>query len=79
MGAAAAGDSSLGLRCVMPTFLCPVCDSAIDPNNKAALPFCSERCRQIDLGRWLGERYSVPVPKRLDADTDDPEEVDGDE
>ena len=23
-------------------------------------PFCSERCRMVDLGRWLGEQYSVP-------------------
>lgn len=25
------------------------------------MPFCSERCRQIDLGSWLGESYSMPV------------------
>lgn len=25
------------------------------------MPFCSERCRQIDLGAWLGESYSMPV------------------
>jgi endogenous inhibitor of DNA gyrase (YacG/DUF329 family) len=79
MGAAAAGDSSLGLRCVMPTFLCPVCDSAIDPNNKAALPFCSERCRQIDLGRWLDERYSMPAPKRDDPDSDEPQDGNADD
>jgi hypothetical protein len=24
-------------------------------------PFCSERCRTIDLGRWLGEGYRVPI------------------
>ena len=24
------------------------------------MPFCSERCRQIDLGRWLSEAYVVP-------------------
>ncbi len=63
----------------MPTFVCPVCDSPIDPNNKATLPFCSDRCRQIDLGRWLDERYSVPVPKSHDPDADDPDEVDADE
>jgi hypothetical protein len=22
-------------------------------------PFCSDRCRVVDLGRWLGERYSI--------------------
>ena len=25
------------------------------------MPFCSNRCRQIDLRRWLDERYSLPV------------------
>jgi endogenous inhibitor of DNA gyrase (YacG/DUF329 family) len=25
------------------------------------LPFCSDRCRQIDLGRWLDERHGLPV------------------
>jgi endogenous inhibitor of DNA gyrase (YacG/DUF329 family) len=27
------------------------------------MPFCSHRCRQIDLGRWLDEGYSVPVER----------------
>ncbi len=25
------------------------------------MPFCSERCRMIDLGRWLDEKYSLPL------------------
>ncbi len=33
-------------------------------------PFCSSRCANLDLGRWLGEGYKIPV-----AD-DDPEEAD---
>jgi endogenous inhibitor of DNA gyrase (YacG/DUF329 family) len=24
------------------------------------MPFCSPRCRQVDLGRWLGEKYGLP-------------------
>jgi uncharacterized protein len=36
------------------------------------MPFCSERCRLIDLKRWLGEEYSVP--DRL-ADPDEDEET----
>jgi endogenous inhibitor of DNA gyrase (YacG/DUF329 family) len=27
------------------------------------VPFCSDRCRLIDLGRWLDESYGVPQPK----------------
>ena len=34
-----------------------------DPLTSRAMPFCSARCRLIDLGRWLGEGYSVPAPK----------------
>ena len=31
------------------------------------MPFCSDRCRRVDLRRWLGEQYSVPV-ERQDED-----------
>ena len=39
---------------------CPICKSKFEPEYSSALPFCSERCRSIDLGRWLGEEYSLP-------------------
>jgi len=41
------------------------------------LPFCSKRCRTIDLGRWLGEGYRVPdEPARADSgDTEDDAEL----
>lgn len=36
------------------------------------MPFCSDRCRRIDLGRWLDEGYSLPIePEReLEEDRD---------
>jgi endogenous inhibitor of DNA gyrase (YacG/DUF329 family) len=40
---------------------CPTCDRPMEIDNRSewpALPFCSTQCRLIDLGRWLGERYS---------------------
>jgi endogenous inhibitor of DNA gyrase (YacG/DUF329 family) len=37
--------------------LCPICKKPESPTHK---PFCSERCAQIDLGRWLTESYRVP-------------------
>ncbi len=49
---------------------CPVCSRRFDPAGSRHLPFCSERCQQIDLGRWLDERYSVPI-EREDEDPDD--------
>ena len=48
---------------------CPICRRRFDPLTSRAMPFCSARCRLIDLGRWLGEEYSVPAPKH-DAEED---------
>jgi endogenous inhibitor of DNA gyrase (YacG/DUF329 family) len=34
-------------------------------------PFCSERCRLIDLGRWLDEAYGLPETKQPDEGDDE--------
>ena len=47
---------------------CPICSKATDP---AYRPFCSRRCADVDLGRWLTESYRIPV-------TDDEAEETGD-
>lgn len=40
---------------------CPTCDMLADPEvAKKNLPFCSDRCRLIDLGRWLNEEHALP-------------------
>ena len=40
---------------------CPICQKAILPRKENPLfPFCSTRCRAVDLGKWLGEEYRVP-------------------
>lgn len=52
---------------------CPVCDASVDLATAATPPFCSERCRLIDLGRWLDESYSVPEKPRDDEDEGDGE------
>ena len=38
---------------------CPVCKAM---SVKKYHPFCSPRCADIDLGRWLGGRYAIPGP-----------------
>jgi len=39
---------------------CPVCGKRFDSDApNVALPFCSDRCKSIDLNRWLNEEYSV--------------------
>jgi endogenous inhibitor of DNA gyrase (YacG/DUF329 family) len=42
---------------------CPVCKKTLKSTEDAKKhrPFCSPRCRQVDLGRWLNEEYRVPV------------------
>jgi endogenous inhibitor of DNA gyrase (YacG/DUF329 family) len=44
---------------------CPICRRPSTPEYR---PFCSQRCADVDLGRWLNERYAIPE----DIDTDDP-------
>jgi endogenous inhibitor of DNA gyrase (YacG/DUF329 family) len=40
---------------------CPICDVPMpgDWSEYPEYPFCSKRCRTIDLGRWLGEEYKL--------------------
>jgi hypothetical protein len=44
----------------MITLRCPVCDREITADVPHR-PFCSDRCRLIDLGRWLGQGYRIPA------------------
>ncbi len=40
---------------------CPICEKPVAPRaENGAFPFCSDRCRLIDLGKWLGEEYRIP-------------------
>lgn len=45
----------------MPLVRCPICRKMFDSALTPAMPFCSERCRLIDLGHWLHEEYGIPV------------------
>lgn len=57
---------------------CPVCDATVDLVKTPTVPFCSDRCRTIDLGRWLGESYGLPRPTAsAGADDDSDENGDG--
>jgi len=45
---------------------CPICERVMEGQSTAewpAFPFCSPRCKVIDLGRWLGEDYRIPSPE----------------
>jgi endogenous inhibitor of DNA gyrase (YacG/DUF329 family) len=54
------------------TVACPTCGAAAEwkPENRFR-PFCSERCRLIDLGAWVSEAYRVPVQEEP-ADAEEP-------
>ena len=41
---------------------CPTCKKAAAPRKtNAAFPFCSVRCKTVDLGKWFNEEYRVPA------------------
>lgn len=56
---------------------CPICKKPIEspppgrPDARSYFPFCSERCKLIDLGRWLDGKYQIPV---TDDDRDESDE-----
>ena len=46
---------------------CPICGK---PATEASRPFCSERCRDVDLNRWLSNSYAIPATKDDDEGAD---------
>lgn len=48
---------------------CPICGKAAPPEGQPPKyrPFCSKRCADIDLGRWLNEDYRVPAQPEDDS------------
>jgi len=40
---------------------CPICKKAVSPESEF-YPFCSERCKLIDLGNWASEKYVISTP-----------------
>ncbi len=50
---------------------CPICGKPRKPEHR---PFCSRRCADIDLGRWLSESYAMPLPDHeAISDVDEPD------
>ncbi len=46
--------------------LCPICGKPVDFMAEPLGPFCSSRCKMVDLGRWFGEDYRFSDPLRPD-------------
>ena len=45
----------------MPPVRCSICGKSFPSEEGSALPFCSQRCRLLDLGRWLDEDYGLTI------------------
>jgi hypothetical protein len=43
------------------TILCPICKKPVEPTSEN-IPFCSDRCRLIDLGKWASGDYKISSP-----------------
>jgi uncharacterized protein len=54
--------------------LCPICKKPVadeESQKPETYPFCSQRCKLIDLGRWFGGKYQIPVancPESVEPD-----------
>jgi len=55
------------------TFKCLICRQETIWDDNPYRPFCSERCRLIDLGKWVSEDYRIPGEKRDVHDRDSKE------
>jgi len=56
------------------SFRCPICKKPVERDNDS-FPFCSERCRQIDLGNWADGSYAIPGdPAATDILDKDPDQ-----
>ncbi len=56
------------------TVKCPICRKETTKENPE-FPFCSERCRIIDLGNWASEKYVISTPADIRNLPDDDEDA----
>ena len=67
----AAKKAKPGRKTQTSTGTCPICGK---PRDEQYRPFCSRRCADVDLGRWLSESYAMPLPdSEAIGDDDEPE------
>lgn len=54
---------------------CPRCQKKFNYYSSEFRPFCSEKCRLIDLGQWLNESYTVPAHKITEEEAQQLEQI----
>lgn len=56
---------------VQPTYPCPACQTPTIWRDNPHRPFCSERCKMLDLGKWATESYRIPGPPAESGESTD--------
>ncbi|MGH9609548.1 MAG: DNA gyrase inhibitor YacG [Bryobacteraceae bacterium] len=59
------------------TVRCPICKKEV-PFDSPNMPFCSDRCRLIDLGNWAAGKYVISTPAKLNEFEGEESEPSGD-
>ena len=62
-----ASDNATPERPAVRSQSCPICGK---PRSQRYDPFCSKRCADVDLQRWLSGRYAVPAVENEDGPED---------
>ncbi|MBZ0164125.1 MAG: DNA gyrase inhibitor YacG [Notoacmeibacter sp.] len=63
-----AGESKKVVTPLRPPRPCPECGR---PSARETFPFCSSRCKNIDLNRWLSGSYAIPVTEAEENTADE--------
>jgi endogenous inhibitor of DNA gyrase (YacG/DUF329 family) len=50
---------------------CPRCGIEVEFKGNPYRPFCSDRCKQIDLGNWISENYRLPTRNEDEREDED--------
>lgn len=59
--------------------VCPICKTVTTWHENPWRPFCSERCKLIDLGKWASEEYRISVPINEEPESNKIKEQDREE
>lgn len=54
---------------------CPICKQEVAAGSEF-VPFCSDRCRLIDLGNWASEKYRIPAAPQPDEEEEEERDSD---
>ncbi len=55
---------------IMPLVTCPTCGKRIEYDGNEFRPFCTERCKLLDLGAWADEEFAIPTQETALSEQD---------